>query len=163
MRKLVLAVAALGLAVSLGTPVSAGIYTDDLSRCLVRSTSQADQAVLMRWIFAMFSASPVVSSMTNATDEQRKAADKQSADLFQRLVLVDCHSEAVNGLKFEGGAAFEVSFTTLGQVAVRGLMVDPKVGAEMQRFGSYFDEQKLQALRSEAGILPSSAAATAGK
>lgn len=38
----------------------AGLYTDDLARCLVVSTSTQDRADLVRWIFSAASAHPVV-------------------------------------------------------------------------------------------------------
>lgn len=87
---------------SMPTTVSAGIHTDDLSRCLVKSSTAQDQTTLMRWLFAAFSASPSVSSMSSVTTDQRKALNAESAALMQRLILKDCRAEAMQAAKYEG-------------------------------------------------------------
>ena len=48
--KLVLTVAALACAAA--PPAGAGVFSDDLSKCLVASTTTRDQTDLVRWIFA---------------------------------------------------------------------------------------------------------------
>ncbi len=150
MRRILAAAMLLG-ALCYGTAASAGIYTDDLSRCLVKSASDDDKTMLMKWVFGLMSASPAVSPMSSITPEQHKALNKQGAALFERLIIIDCHKEAVAAMKFEGDTAFETSFSVLAQVAVRGLMTAPAVNAEMENFVSYFDKDKLKALGAEAG------------
>lgn len=161
-RVMAAATAAALLGTALPVPASAGIYTDDMTRCLVRATAGPDQEVLMRWIFTIFAASPVTGNLANVTPAQRDASHEAAARLMQRLVLVDCKTETVAALKYEGSSAFEASFGALGQVAVRGLMTDPSVGAEMQRFATHIDAQKMEALLAEAG-LQSGAKPAAGK
>ena len=150
MRGTMMAAAVLLGVLCYGTSASAGIYTDDLSRCLVKSASEDDKTVLMKWVFGLMSASPAVGPMVSITPEQRKALNKQGAALFERLIITDCHKEAVAAIKFEGDNALETSFGVLGQVAVRGLMTAPAVNAELETFASYFDKDKLKALGEEA-------------
>ena len=147
---------ALACGLSMAGMAQAGIYTDDLSRCLVRSATADDQKMLMGWIFAMFTSSPTVAAMSKVTPAEREASDRRTADLMQRLIYTDCHKETVDALKYEGSAAFEASFSMLGQVAVRALFSDPATRTELQKFGTYFDQQKQKALFAEAGLPPAS-------
>ena len=152
MRRTVMAAAVLLGVLCYGTTASAGIYTDDLSRCLVKSTNDDDKTTLMKWIFGLISVSPAVNSMASITPEQHEALNKQGAALFNRLLFTDCHKEAVAAIKFEGDSAFETSFGVLGQVAMRSLMTAPSVNAQMENFVGFFDKDKLKALGAEAGV-----------
>ncbi len=49
-------------------PALAGLYTDDLSRCLVENTSPADKITLVQWIGVAISQHPAISSLNKATD-----------------------------------------------------------------------------------------------
>jgi uncharacterized protein YchJ len=144
--------AALLLALSFGSAASAGIYTDDLSRCLVKSATAEDQAQLVRWEFAEFALNPALSTVSSVTSDQRKALERQSAALFERLVLTDCRKETEAALKYEGNVAFQASFAVLGQVAARGLMSDPKVNEGMAGMVAFLDSPKWDAMAKEAGI-----------
>ena len=131
----------------------AGVYTDDLSKCLVKSTSTNDRVQLVRWMFAMLSLHPAVKSFVSVPDQQRDAATKAAAGLFTRLLTADCRKEAVNALKYEGAAAIGASFQVLGQVASRDLMTDPNVSKGMQQLGADIDsDQKLKDLLKDAGV-----------
>jgi hypothetical protein len=41
------------LVLAIASPVDAGVFSDDLSKCLVRSTTATDRAELVRWVFAL--------------------------------------------------------------------------------------------------------------
>jgi hypothetical protein len=130
----------------------AGLYADDMAKCLVGKTTEADKTTLVQWIFSAMSASPDVKPMAATTPEQHAAHNRGGAALFQRLILVDCRAETVAALEYEGPASLESSFQMLGQVAMRGLMTDPAVEREMRGFATYFDQEKLRALFREGGI-----------
>jgi hypothetical protein len=147
-------VAAITLAMLAGHPSAAhaGLYTDELSKCLVAKASDSDKTTLVRWIFASITASAAVRSMSTTTPSERLALHRSTASIFERLTTVACRPEVVTALKYEGPHAFETSFGVLGEIAMRGLMSDPLVGAEMQAFGQFFDKEKMRALGKEAGI-----------
>lgn len=148
------------LAGALAVPglASAGVYADDMSKCLVRSTNEADQAQLVGWIFAAISSHPSVKPMTNLTDAQRDAAIQKAGSLMQRLMLVDCRKQTVDALKYEGTGSIGQAFGVLGQAAMRGLMSDPSVAAGMAGLGKSLDEAKFAEMLKEAGITPPAAA-----
>lgn len=152
MYRLAAAVAAL---LALGAPASfaqAGVYSDDLAKCLVKSSSPADQATLVVWVFAAVSAHPAVQPYAKVTDAQRDDVNKQGAKLFERLLTVDCRAETVAALKYEGPSSMESSFRVLGEVAMRSLMSEPKVQASISGLGRDVDQSKIDALAKEAGL-----------
>jgi hypothetical protein len=100
----------------------AGPFSDELSRCLVRSTTETDQVVLIRWIFAAMSAHPEVNALSKITAEQNQQLNQEAADLFVDLLAKRCQTETSQAVKYEGEKSIESSFSVLGQVAMQGLM-----------------------------------------
>jgi hypothetical protein len=152
MKKPILFSAALLALTLYGSMACAGVYSDDLSKCLVRSANAEDRASLMQWFFAALSTNPTVNSLSSVTNDQRLALGRKGAALIERLVMVDCHKETVEALKYEGTGVFETSFRVLGEVAARGLMSDPATQAEIGKLGSYVDKKKWSDLAKEAGV-----------
>jgi hypothetical protein len=141
---------------------SAGVYADDLAKCLVKSTTAADQTDLVAWVFAAMSLHPAVHGYASIDDGRRAEMDRKTAQLMQRLLTADCRKEAVDALKYEGTGTIETSFGVLGQVAMRGIMTDPGVEKGLSGLAANLDEEKLIALFGEAGIkVPSTAGAPA--
>ncbi len=151
MRRLITC-AALAGALAVPSLASAGVYADDMSKCLVRSTNEADQTQLVGWLFAAISSHPSVKPMTNLTDAQRDAAVQRAGSLMQRLMLVDCRKQTVDALKYEGTGSIGQAFGVLGQAAMRGLMSDPGVAEGMAGLGKAIDEAKFAEMLKEAGI-----------
>ena len=150
-----LAMVALMLLTGLPDPVAqAGVYTDDLSKCLVKSSNGADRLVLVQWIFSGLSLHPAVQPLVSITTEQRDAFNERVAALFSRLLVDDCRKEAVDALKNEGSAAFDASFQVLGQVASRDLMTEPHVATGLSGQIAYYlaKNEKLASLLKAAGI-----------
>lgn len=137
-------------------PAQAGVYSDDLSKCLVKSSSVSDQTALIAWMYLAMSVHPALRAYSTITDAQRTAADKVAAELLQRLVLVDCRAESLAAMKYEGGGTLETAFSVLGQVAMRGLMSDPQVAKQFASLGTFVDQKKFEDLQKEAGIQPES-------
>lgn len=136
----------------LASPAWAGTYADDLGQCLVNSTSMADRSHLVQWVFAGISLHPDVKAMASVTPEQRETLNRQAAVLMQRLVTVDCRTEAVAAVKFEGPDTLGEAFSVLGQVAVRGLMSDPAVTEGLSGLDKYSDTAKWDELFKDAGV-----------
>jgi len=134
------------IALITSTPTWAGLYADDLARCLVDSTSTADRETLVRWIFAALAQHPAVSSLTAIKPADVDASNKQIAELIMRLLTDSCQQKTKDAVKYEGTLAIQQSFTVLGQVAARDLMSHPDVGKVLAGLGQYLDKQKLEAL-----------------
>jgi hypothetical protein len=145
------AAAALAGSLSLAGAAQAGIYTDDLSKCLVKSTTSADRLDLIVWIFDAISSHPAVSSMTTITQAQREGIDKKAAQLLTRLLLEDCRAQTVDAVKYESSGAIQQSFGVLGEVAMSGLMSDATVAKNIGGIAQYVDEDKFKTLMTDAG------------
>jgi hypothetical protein len=148
------AVVALILLTGLHGPVAqAGVHTDDLSKCLVKSSNDADRSVLVQWIFSGLSLHPAVQPLISITTEQRDAFNEKVAALLSRLLVEDCRKEAIDALKHEGSAAFDASFQVLGQVGSRDLMTEPHVAKGLSGLATYLaSDERLKSLLDAAGI-----------
>jgi len=129
-----------------GAPARAGVYGDDLARCLVESTSQQDRIALVRWMFVAASQHPAVQPISNVTGEQLDDANKTIAELFMGLLLESCRTQTEKALKYEGASTIETAFSVLGQVAGQELFASPEVAAGMAGLEKHLDSEKLQAL-----------------
>ena len=138
----------LALLLGLATPMAAhdGVYGDDLSRCLVANTREADQIVMAQWIFGIMSAHPDVAAVAKVDEAARTETSKKMAQVFQTLLTESCRDETAKAVKYEGPEALKDSFKVLGEIAMKTLMTNPKVAAESQAFVKYVDEDKLKAV-----------------
>ena len=126
--------------------VQAGPYTNDLSKCLVESTSARDRSALVKWMFSAASSHPAVRSISSVSKQQLDAANKDTAELFMKLLTKSCRQETEKALKYEGEATIHTSFGVLGQVAGQELFASPEVALAMSGLEKYLDEDKLNAL-----------------
>ena len=137
---------------TVATSAQAGVFTDDLSRCLVNTSSQDDRDAFMAWMFSAVSSDPALQKFTTLDRAKRDQIAKKAADVFQRLLLVDCRKEAIAALKAEGDDAMLQSFGELGRAATHQMFQSPGAQTELETLGNNFDKEKIKALGREAGI-----------
>lgn len=140
------------IALGAGPPSKAGVYTDDMGKCLVRSSTDEDRTALGRWIFTALSANPAVKGLSKVTPADMDAANQRFMALVIRLTTRDCRKETLDALKYEGSSAFEGAFSILGETASRVLFSDPAVGKSMQGLNQGSEDPAMIALFKEAGI-----------
>jgi len=145
-RKSILTFAFLVLASFASLSAQAGIYGDDMAKCLVRSTTTQDRSALVKWIFAAAASNPEVKSMVRVTERQRNKLNKAIAKLFERLLTDSCRKETQAAYKYEGRATISTSFNLLGQVAGRELFSDPNVTKSVSGLSQYIDQKKMDDL-----------------
>lgn len=138
------------LGMSPGTAV-AGPFADDMAKCLVNSTSEADRTDLMRWMFSAMSLHPDLASMATISARQRDEITTKAANLFSRLMFDSCKSQVQDAVRNEGPQTIVYAFQILGQVAMRGMMTDPHVAQALQGLGKGVDPAKMKALMEPAG------------
>jgi hypothetical protein len=145
-----LRVAAILAILHLTTPVAlAGPYADDLSKCFVSSTTQADRSALARWTFIAFSAHPSVAQLSTATLMDAEDANRETARLFVKLLTDSCRDKALLAIKYDGLAATQESFHVLGRVAGMELASNPAVQARIAGYKKYIDTDKFKALAND--------------
>lgn len=121
-----------------------GPYANELSKCLVRSTTDADKTLLVQWIFATVALHPDVKWMATVTDGQRLELTTKTAALFEKLLTRACVDETRQALKYEGESTLSTSFSILGQVASRELFANPSVANGLSEFGKLFNSEKIR-------------------
>jgi hypothetical protein len=124
----------------------AGVYSDDMAKCLVASTSQKDKVALVRWIFANAALHPDVASISRVSSTERETLDRGAAALLEKLLTESCRKQTEDAIRYEGPMAFQLSFQVLGQVAMKELMSNKDVAAGFQGFAKYVDAKKIEAL-----------------
>jgi len=129
---------------------SAGVYTDELSKCLVESTSAEDRTALVKWVFTAASAHPAIRSLSTVTAEDLESANEVTGALFMKLLTESCKVQTQKAIRFEGPATIQLSFTVLGQVAGSELFSNPEVVKGMSGLEKHVDAKKIQELKSEA-------------
>lgn len=158
MRILKLFVTVAVLAGAAAPPAGAGVYSDDLAKCLVASTTTRDQTDLVRWIFATAALHPGVSSIAAVSAEQRTAMARTVAELFERLLTESCRSQFAAAMQNEGNQTIEAAFQVLGQVAMRALMADPAVGKGFDEIDIFLHKEKIEAAAKPATPAPATPA-----
>ena len=146
MQRLVLTIISAGLITLPSAAVHAGPYADELSKCLVESTSQRDRTELVRWFFASASLHPDVRPMTSVTEEDLDVANKTIAALMVSLLTERCRAETEQALKYEGQSTIEVAFSVLGQVAGKELFSSPEVAEALSGLEGHIDKDALGTL-----------------
>jgi hypothetical protein len=137
---------------AVASPAEAGVFTDDLSRCMVSKATASDRDAFMAWMFSAVSAAPRLQKLTTLDRAKRDEIAATAASVFQRLLLVDCRKEAVAALKAEGRNGMIQSFGALGRAATEQMFQSPEAQVELESLGKNFDEAKLEALGAEAGL-----------
>jgi maltose-binding protein MalE len=125
---------------------AAGPYSDELAKCLVRSTTTSEKTTLMKWIFAAAALHPDVKGIASVTEAQRDELSTLTGKMVERLLTESCKNETQDAMKYEGPIVFQSAFSVLGQVAAVGLFTDPSVSTYMSDFLKYIDKAKVQAL-----------------
>ncbi len=144
MRKFALYCVVTGFILLSSSGVNAGVYTDDLSRCLVESSSSSDKLTLVKWMFTSISLHPAVKSIASVSPRQVDDSNKKMADLTVRLITETCKNETIKAMKYEGDTAIKTSFTVLGQVAAKELFNDPNVATALAGLGKHIDTEKIK-------------------
>jgi len=133
------------LAVGLTVPQTsfAGPYSDDLSKCLVGSSSAEEKQNLVQWMFFAIALNPNAAPFANITAEQREGSDKNMARLFERMLTDACLTEAKKAMKYEGEGALGQSFKLLGEVAAGEIFANPAVSAGVETFTKHLDGARI--------------------
>jgi hypothetical protein len=132
------------LAAAFAAPAHAGLYADDLSRCLVEKSTPEDKNALIRWVIAITTLHPAVRPIAQVDAEARAGANTQTARIFERLLTQQCLDQTRQAVRYEGAAAIQSGFQTLGQVAMVELFADPGVAAALGELDKVIDAQKLR-------------------
>lgn len=122
-----------------------GIYTDDLSRCLVESSDDQDRKVLVRWMFTSIALHPSAQGLANISQADFDASNQAAANLITRMMTETCHAQAKKAVKYEGPIAIQQGFQVFGQVAGQEIFAHPDVAGALAGLEKHLDADKLKA------------------
>jgi hypothetical protein len=140
------------LILACAAPADAGVFTDDLSRCVVQKTTDADRTLLVKWMFAAVTKNPALSGMASLSQADCDKLNAGAAALYDRIILTECRSQTIAALKNEGVESLGQAGQVLGGAAARQLMGSPEVSAEIEKMGSGIEKERWKALAAEAGL-----------
>lgn len=121
----------------------AGPTVDQLSNCLVKSTTAADKTTVLQWTFVALSAHPELTKFSNVNEEQRTQLDKNLAQVLQRILVDQCSGQTKAVIAAEGVQAVGDSFQELGQITGEEILKNPEVNNQLKGVLRYVDLNKL--------------------
>lgn len=126
----------------------AGPYTDDLTKCMIESTTMDDRIQIIKWIFLSISVHPAVKNFSSVSEDQINDSNKIYAALIIKLLTESCKEKAEKAIRYEGDLAIKTSLQILSQVAAQDLFTNKDVAAVAKNFEKYFDIEKVKSLLS---------------
>lgn len=146
MRRLWLLLVLPGLLFAWPALAHAGSYADALSQCLIRSTTPADQKIVVRWAFATMALDPEVAGLATISSTQREAINQQAGDLVTNLLTQSCSQPVQQALMFEGPAGAQAAFEAWARWAITRVAEEPHVMQGAGALLQYLDMGKLMSL-----------------
>lgn len=149
-RRFFRVLALIWVGILLHIPVYAGPYTDDLSNCILESTTPEEQMEFVKWVFSTRSLySKANKTRPEISQEQINAGNEQTANLFMRVMTRSCKEKAVKAIKFESEFVLQTTLSLLEQVAGPDILTTLDIVAVTALVEKYIDVEKL---RSTLGI-----------
>ncbi len=129
---------------------SAGEYANNLSQCLLANTSQADKAVMTKWVFSSLSNHPALSEMATISSSMRTNADHDMARLVEKFMYEKCSGELKSAVKNEGPTAIQASIRSYVEATGREILQHPSIASSVAGLASQLDAKKMfEALMSQ--------------
>lgn len=116
---------------------------DQLSECLVKSTTAADKTAVLQWTFAALSSHPDLKGFSAVSATQKEQLDKNLAGVLQRIIVEQCSSQAKAVIQAEGIQAVGDSFQELGRTSGEEILKNPEVNQQLKSVVRYLDLNKL--------------------
>lgn len=147
MRVFFLAVAAVA---ALTGPAAAGVYGDDLGRCLVSKTPEDQQMIFLAFTAVAMAQHPSVQPYTQASTAHLEELQGKAAKVLEVAMTETCRSESLAAFRFEGPIAVSTALQTFGMAAMRNLTLHPAVAEAFEGTSGKIDTSKFDALVKEA-------------
>ena len=116
---------------------------DQLSDCLVKSTTATDKTTVLQWTFVALSAHPDLKAYSNVTAQQKENLDRNLAAVLQRILVEQCAAQTKAVIQSEGLEAVGDSFQALGRTTGEEILNNPEVNHQLKGVLRYVDLNKL--------------------
>ena len=121
----------------------AGPTVDQLSDCLMKSTTVTDKTTVLQWTFVALGNHPDLKAFSNVTASQKEALDKNLATVLQRILVEQCSAQTKAVIAAEGVQAVGDSFQELGRITGEEILENPEVKSQLKGVLRYVDLNKL--------------------
>jgi len=121
----------------------AGPTVDQLSDCLMKSTTATDKTTVLQWTFVALGNHPDLKAFSNVTATQNEALDKNLATVLQRILVEQCSAQTKAVIQTEGLQAVGDSFQELGRITGEEILENPEVKSQLKGVLRYVDLNKL--------------------
>ncbi len=121
----------------------AGPTVDQLSDCLMKSTTATDKTVVLQWTFVALGNHPDLKAFSNVTATQKEALDKNLATVLQRILVEQCSAQTKAVIQTEGLQAVGDSFQELGSITGEEILKTPEIKQQLNGVLKYVDLNKL--------------------
>jgi len=116
---------------------------DQLSNCLMKSTTPTDKTVVLQWTFVALGNHPDLKAFSNVTATQKEALDKNLATVLQRILVEQCSAQTKAVIQTEGLQAVGDSFQELGSITGEEILKTPEIKQQLNGVLKYVDLNKL--------------------
>ena len=116
---------------------------DQLSDCLVKSTTATDKTAVLQWTFSALSTHPDLKALSNVSDAQRTQLDQKFAQVLQRVIVEQCAAQTKAVIQTDGLQAVGESFQALGRTTGEEIIQNPEVKQQLKGVIRYVDLNKL--------------------
>ncbi|MBP6114523.1 MAG: hypothetical protein KA474_07395 [Acinetobacter sp.] len=121
----------------------AGPTVDQLSDCLMKSTTATDKTAVLQWTFVALSSHPDLKAFSNVSATQKEQLDKNLAGVLQRIIVEQCSAQTKAVIQAEGIQAVGNSFQELGRSSGEEILKNPEVKEQLKGVVRYIDLNKL--------------------
>ncbi|EKE23349.1 MAG: hypothetical protein ACD_6C00513G0001 [uncultured bacterium] len=121
----------------------AGPTVNQLSDCLMKSTTVTDKTTVLQWTFVALGNHPDLKAFSNVTASQKEALDKNLATVLQRILVEQCSAQTKAVIAAEGVQAVGDSFQELGRITGEEILENPEVKSQLKGVLRYVDLNKL--------------------
>jgi len=126
--------------------LSAGTYTNNLVKCMVKNSTPNDIKTLKTWMFFAFAQDKDLNRYAKITNSQKIAVNKKMGEYVNRLLLKKCPKELKAAIKNDGPQAIPVAFEYLGHVAGSAITSEPNVRRYFMEFSKYLNMKDINSL-----------------
>lgn len=121
----------------------AGPTVDQLSECLMKSTTATDKTTVLQWTFVALGNHPDLKAFSNVTATQKEALDKNLATVLQRILVEQCSAQTKAVIQAEGLQAVGDSFQALGKTTGEEILKNPEINNQLKGVLRYINLNRL--------------------
>ena len=129
--------------------LNAGVYTNDLIKCVVQKTTKTEFSLLKKWIFFAFSSDKELKSYVNISEKDKLLVNQLMGKYITDILTSRCKKEFETAYKYEGKYAISKTFRYLGEIAGGSVMNSYEVQNYIKEFAQYIDANKFEKILKE--------------